>query len=55
MLCHCVDRVLEHVSMHCGVDAVGEGAVSAGPDLLDLVVPGPLIHKYIVMDSSHVE
>ena len=40
MLCHCVERVIEHVGMHCGLDAEGEGAVSAGPDLLDLVVPG---------------
>ena len=42
-----------HHSVYDWVDAVGEGAVSAGPDLPDLVIPGPLIHKYIVMDSSH--
>ena len=41
--------------MHCGMDAVGEEAVGAGSDQLNLVVPGPLIHKYIVMDSSHVD
>ena len=39
MLFHSVDRVLEHVGMHRGVDAVGKGAVVVRPDLLDLVVP----------------
>ena len=42
MVCHCVQCVLEHVGMHRGVDAVGEGAVDAGSDQLNMVVPGPL-------------
>ena len=55
MLFHSVDCVLEHVGMHRGVNAVGEGDVGDGPDLVDLVVPQPFIHKDIVMNSSHSE
>ena len=55
MVCHCVQRFLEHVSEHLGVYAVGEGAVGAGSDQLNLVVPGLLVHQYVVVYGPHVE
>ena len=44
MLYHLVGCVLEHVGVHRGMDAVGKGAVGAGSDQLNLVVPGLLFH-----------
>ena len=55
MVCHWVQHVLEHIGVHHGVDTEGEGAVGAGSDLLNLVVPGLLVYQYVVVDGPLVE